>query len=174
MMSYLLEGQSTERLLFRKVVQADFDSWLPFHEEPLSSQYWEGLPTDPKKACKQQFDRIFARYQENLGGMNALISLEGSKFIGLCGLMVQLVDAKKELEIGYSILPQYWRNGFAFEAAEKCKTYAFQNDFAKSLISIIHINNVPSQKVALKNGMQLDKTTSYHNNPVHIFRVNQP
>ncbi|MEM9078459.1 MAG: GNAT family N-acetyltransferase [Bacteroidota bacterium] len=173
MSKYLLEGQSTERLLFRKVVPTDFEAWLPFHEEPLSSQYWEGLPPDPKGACKQQFDRIFERYEHDLGGMNALVLKENSKMIGLCGLLVQSVDEKEELEIGYSILPEYWRQGLAFEAARQCKIHAFSNDLTQSLISIIHVDNVPSQKVAIKNGMKLDKTTSYRDNPVHIFRVNQ-
>lgn len=174
MSHYLLEGQSTERLLFRKVVPSDFEAWLPFHEEPLSSQYWEGLPSDPKTACQQQFDRIFERYAHNLGGMNALILKENSKMVGLCGLLVQSVDDMQELEIGYSILPQYWRQGLAFEAAKQCKVHAFSNNLVESLISIIHVDNVPSQKVAIKNGMKLDKTTIYNDNPVHIFRVNQP
>ena len=174
MANYLLEGESTSRLLFRKVTPDDFEAWLPFHEEPLSSQYWEGLPAEPKVACQQQFDRIFERYEHHLGGMNALILKENGKMIGLCGLLVQNVDDTEELEIGYSILPSYWRQGLAFEAAQKCKTHAFQNNYAQSLISIIHIDNVPSQKVALKNGMLLDKTTTYRDNPVHIFRVNQP
>ena len=173
MSNYLLEGQSTERLLFRKVVPSDFEAWLPFHQEPLSSQYWEGLPSDPKVACQQQFDRIFERYEQGSGGMNALVLKESSKLIGLSGLLVQTVDDKEELEIGYSILPEYWRKGLAFEAAQECKIHAFNNNFAESLISIIHIDNIPSQKVALKNGMRLDKTTSYRDNPVDIFRVNQ-
>ncbi|WP_435623115.1 GNAT family N-acetyltransferase [Flagellimonas sp.] len=174
MSNYLLDGQYTARLLFRKIVPSDFDAWLPFHEEPLSSQFWEGLPSDPKVACQEQFERIFERYEHNLGGMNALILKENNKMVGLCGLLVQSVDNTEELEIGYSILPQYWRQGLAFEAAQQCKMHAFSNNLTKSLISIIHVDNIPSQKVAIKNGMKLDKTTSYRDNPVHIFRVNQP
>ena len=48
---------------------------------------------------------------------------------------------------------------------------AFEHQLRNSLISIIQVNNVPSQKTALKNGMHLDKTTTYKNNRVHIFRV---
>ncbi len=105
--------------------------------------------------------------------MNALIHKETNDLVGMCGLLVQTVDRTEELEIGYSILPKYWRNGYAFEAARKCKEHAFSNNLADSLISIIHIDNLPSQKVALKNGMKLSKTTVYKNNPVHIFRVFQ-
>ncbi|MGJ8733145.1 MAG: GNAT family N-acetyltransferase [Cellulophaga sp.] len=170
-MKYLLNGESSERLLFRKLVQSDFKDWLPFHQDPRSSEFWDGIPQDANTACKQQFNRAFERYQFNLGGMNALICKKTNKLIGLCGLLVQTVDDKDELEIGYSILPKYWKKGYATEAAIKCKEYAFSNNFADSLISIIHIDNIPSQKVALANGMHLSKTTSYSNNPVDIYRV---
>ena len=155
-MKLLLEGETTTRLQFRTLKPSDFDTWLPFHEEPLSTQYWEGLPKDPYTACKQQFDKTFERYANTLGGMNALIALETKQLIGLAGLLVQTVNGVQELEIGYSILPQYWKQGYATEAAKKCKTYAFEQELASSLISIIHINNIPSQKVALNNEMFLD------------------
>ncbi len=173
MPNYLLENQTTERLLFRKILPSDFDAWLPFYHEPKSTQFWEGLPIDPIEACQIQFDRIFERYEKGLGGMSALILKETGELVGICGLLVQEVDEIEELEIGYSILPKFWQRGFAIEAAKKCKTYAFENNFVSSLISIIHIDNVPSQKVALKNGMHLDNTTTYKDNPVHIFRVNK-
>jgi len=167
----LLEGQESERLLFRRVIPSDFEDWLPFYHNPKSTQYWEGLPENPVEACEQQFDRIFERYEKNLGGMNALVEKQNSTLVGLCGLLIQDVDSVQELEIGYSILPEYWLKGFAYEAANACKGFAQEKKFADSLISIIHKDNIPSQKVALKNGMYLDKTTIYKNNPVHIYRV---
>ncbi|SDM22887.1 GNAT family N-acetyltransferase [Kriegella aquimaris] len=170
-MHLLLENQETERLLFRKLKASDFDSWLPFHQDPRSSLYWEGLPSNPVQACKEQFERVFERYDKNLGGMNVLILKKNGAMVGLCGLLVQNVDKIQELEIGYSILPAYWQNGFASEAALKCKSYAANNQLADSLISIIHIDNIPSQKVASKIGMSQDKTTIYNTNPVHIFRT---
>lgn len=172
MTDYLLTDEASERLLFRKVLPEDFEAWLPFHEEPLSSQYWSGLPDDPIIACEEQFARIFERYQDRSGGMNALVSKKNKKLIGLAGLLVQHIDGRRELEIGYSILPEYWRKGYAIEAAQKCKSVAFENNWAQSLVSIIQVNNIPSQKTAFKNGMYLDYQTTYKDNPVYIFRIN--
>lgn len=171
-MNLLLAGEETERLLFRKMSPSDFDDWLPFHQDPRSSQFWKGFSENPETACQQQFERVFERYEKNLGGMNALILKTSGNLIGLCGLLVQTVDSIGELEIGYSILPKYWQKGFATEAAKKCKAFAFENGLAESLISIIQVDNLPSRKVALNNGMFLDKRTIYSENKVHIFRIN--
>ncbi|PCJ94477.1 MAG: GNAT family N-acetyltransferase [Flavobacteriaceae bacterium] len=170
-MDYLLEGVTSNRLLFRKLNPIDFDAWLPFHENPLSTQFWEGKQAEPKIACQLWLDKTFYRYKNKLGGMNALIAIQTEALVGQCGLLVQNVDGIVELEIGYSILPHYWKNGYATEAATKCKQFAFENKLATSLISIIHIDNIPSQKVAINNGMHIEKTTVYKDNPVHIFRV---
>ena len=70
-MKYLLDGQETERLLFRKLKHDDFHTWLNFHQDPRTSMYWSGLPQDPIKACKDDFERTFFRYENNFGGKMA-------------------------------------------------------------------------------------------------------
>lgn len=170
----LLEGHSTERIYFRKVVPSDFELWMPFYDDPESTRYWEGLPADKYQACTEQFDRIFERYAEKSGGMNGLVDKESGRLTGLCGLLLQTVDGVQEWEIGYSLLPDFRGKGYASEAASYCKKVAFENDLAESLISIIHVDNLPSQAVALRNGMTRDKETTYKQNPVYIYRVHQP
>lgn len=151
-MNLLLEGEESNRLIFRKVSKTDFNAWLPFHQEPLSSLYFAGAVHEPEVACQNWFTKVFTRYENNLGGLNALISKEDGQLVGMCGLLIQTVDEIQELEIGYSILPAYWKKGYATEAAIKCRVYAFDRNLAESIISIIHIDNIPSQKVALKTG----------------------
>ncbi|NHF57973.1 GNAT family N-acetyltransferase [Flavobacteriaceae bacterium TP-CH-4] len=170
-MELLLDGLETERLLFRKLLPSDFDAWLPFHEDSRTSAFWSGLPKDPNEACQQDFKRTFYRYSNDLGGRQALIHRKNQELVGLAGLLVQEVDGQQEVEIAYSLLPKFWKKGYATEAAVKCKQFTFENHLAESLISIIHIDNIPSQKVAMGVGMQLDKTTFYKSNPVNIYRI---
>ncbi len=170
-MDYLLTGEESERILYRKLDPTDFELWLPFFLDPASTGHWKGEPVSPEEACQKWFDKAFYRYKNKLGGMNALINKVTGEFIGQCGLLIQTVDNIQELEIGYSLLPEFRNKGFATEAAKTCKAYAFKNRLSDSLISIIHIDNIASQKVATNNGMTLEKTTTYNNNPVHIFRV---
>lgn len=170
-MNYLLTGEESSRLLFRKLEVSDYNVWLDFFRDPLWSKYWTMKEQTPEEHCQQWFDKIFSRYSNNLGGMNVLIDKQSGEFIGQCGLLIQTVDAKEELEVAYSIMPRHRGKGYAPEAAKKCIDYAFAKRLRDSLISIIHENNTESQKVALKNKLSIEKITTFDNNPVRIYRI---
>jgi ribosomal-protein-alanine N-acetyltransferase len=174
---YSLEGQETERLLFRRITEQDFDTWLAFCKYPDSLKYifsQEQLKVeDPIERCRIWFNRVYNRYENGLGGMNALIEKQTGAFVGQCGLLIQTIDDIEELEIGYSLMPAYRGKGFASEAAIKCKEFAFENNYATSLISVIVPENSDSIKVTLNNGMKLDKTTTSNGDVVNIYRINK-
>ena len=173
-MLYLLDGYETERLVFRLLKPDDFDDWLPLFKNRDASKF-VGLDKihTPKKRCDAWFERVFDRYENDLGGMNVLVDKKLNCMIGQCGLLVQQVDGKEELEVGYSILPAFWNKGYATEAAIRCKEAAFLNDYAQSLVSIMHVENNKSKKVALKNGMHLEKSITYRGMPIDVFRIDK-
>jgi RimJ/RimL family protein N-acetyltransferase len=174
---YSLEGQETERLLFRRITEQDFDTWLEFCKYPDSLKYifsQEQLKVeDPLERCRMWFNRVYIRYENKLGGMNALIDKQTGALVGQCGLLIQTIDDMEELEIGYSLMPAFRGKGYASEAAKKCKEFAFENEYAASLISVIVPENSDSIKVAMNNGMKLDKTTTSNGDIVNIYRINK-
>ncbi len=170
-MSYLLTGQESSRLLYRKLEISDYDTWLGFFKDPLWTKYWIMKKQSPEEHCRQWFDKIFYRYANGLGGMNVLINKQSGEFIGQCGLLIQMVDGAEELEVAYSMMPQHRGKGYAPEAAKKCIDFAFANQLRNSIISIIHEDNIESQKVAMKNKMRVDILTTFDNNPVRIYRI---
>jgi ribosomal-protein-alanine N-acetyltransferase len=174
-MKYLLEGEETERLKFRLLEREDFKDWEPlFQVENVAEFLALDSSLSAKALCELWFEKIFYRYDNDLGGMNVLIEKQTGRFIGQCGLLVQSVEEEQRLEIGYSILPEFWGMGYASEAAKKCKDYAFTNDFSDSLISMVHINNIGSEKVARKNGMSLERTLEdYRGTTANIFRIDK-
>ncbi len=171
-MKYLLENKESERLRYRTLKESDFEWWMEFASNQEATRYFDFSGNlNSKEFCRLWFDKVFDRYKNNSGGHNVLIEKETGKSVGMCGLLIQEVDGIEELEIGYSIHPKFWNMGFASEAAKKCREFAFANNYAKSIISIVHVDNVASAKVAQNNGMFLDKTTEYKGIPVNIFRV---
>ena len=172
-MKYLLTGEESDRLLFKEVSLDYYGEWLRFFEDPETTRYWTSPDIPPRDACDKWFAKQARRYDQDLGGMNALIEKDTGNFIGHCGLLVQVVDEVTELEIAYSIMPDFWKLGYATEAAKKCMNFGFENKYTDSLISIISITNIPSERVARKNGLKISKRTTYNLNEVNIFRITE-
>lgn len=171
-MNYLLTGEETERLKFRRPEEKDFPIWKTFFEHPLSAKF-VGFDTSAtaEECCRTWFDRGIYRFENKLGGMNVLINKQTNALIGMAGLLIQEIDGGQKLEIGYSMLPVNWNKGYASEAAIKCRDYAFRNKLSEEIISIIHPENFGSMKVATNNGMTLYKTTEFKGNPVNVFKI---
>ncbi|MFQ5753604.1 MAG: GNAT family N-acetyltransferase, partial [bacterium] len=83
------------------------------------------------------------------------------QFVGIAGLLHQMIDNEIETEISYRILPEYWKNGYATEAAKACKEYAETNLGKNRLISLIHPKNNASNRVAQKLGAKKTKSVVF-------------
>ena len=91
--------------------------------------------------------------------------------IGYCGFFLQVVDDVEELEIGYRLDPEYWGAGFATEAARAVRDHAFRDLKAERVISLIVPENIASECVALKNGMRLEKETTFRGFRTNVFAL---
>ncbi|UTW61975.1 GNAT family N-acetyltransferase [bacterium SCSIO 12741] len=171
-MKYVLNGEQTDRLDFRLVNEDDFDTWLPLFQGDAIRFLGLNPELSAEEHGRYWFNKVFHRYENDLGGMNALIERESGKLVGQCGLLVQEVQGDTLLEIGYSLLPDFRGKGYALEAAQKCKEEAFKRNYAQELISIVDINNHPSARVAQRNGMQIVRPhIIYKDCEVNIFGI---
>ncbi|MFM9987210.1 GNAT family N-acetyltransferase [Flavobacterium sp.] len=172
-MKYTLEGQETERLKFRLLNIEDFNDCVELFKDIEVCRFLgvDKIET-PNERCKLWFEMTFERYKNDLGGHNILLDKKTNKIIGQSGLLVREIEGKQEIEIAYSILPEYRKKGFATESTEKCKNFAFDNNYSESLISIIHTENINSEKIAKKNGMRKDKNIHFKGMSVNIYRIN--
>ncbi len=172
-MKYVLTGTETERLKFRLLTENDFNDWLPLFSAERVPDFLGMDPTlTPEELCKKWFEKCMNRYAKNLGGMNVLVDKKSGKMVGQCGLLIQDILGEELMEVGYSILPEYWGKGYASEAAIKCKELGFENDYAKEIISMVHVDNIGSETVAKKNGMTHWRyIEDYKGSPVNIFKI---
>lgn len=141
----------TERLYLRKMNQNDFDALCRILQDEEAMYAYEGAFSDAQ--VQEWLDRQIVRYQRWGFGLWAVILKETDEMIGQCGLTMQQWKDDELLEIGYLFQRQYWHNGYATEAAEACKKYAFEVLEADKVCSIIRDTNIPSQNVAKRNGM---------------------
>ena len=163
----------TERLVLREMTQADLPNLCKIlHDDDVMYAYEGAFSFDE---VQEWFDRQIERYKEFGFGLWAVILKETGVMIGQCGLTMQDYNNKKVLEVGYLFQKEYWHHGYAREAAIACKEYAFDKLNAKEVYLIIRDTNIPSQNVAIRNGMTcVDKFSKHYRNvdmPHLLFSV---
>ncbi len=161
----------TPRLILRQLTLDDVDDLATIYADPVVMKFWPSTRTYAE--TKQTCDRILSCYEEYGFGLWATIHKADHKLIGRCGLIPQLVDGQKEVEIGYLLAKEYWGRGLATEAAVAIRNYGFEQLGFNRLISLIVPENIASQKVALKNGMKYEKDTSHAGIKHRVYAIHQ-
>ena len=141
----------TERLALRRLEETDLDALAAILRDPqVMYAYEHGFSMEE---VQQWLDRQLERYAEYGFGLWAVIEKASGTLIGQCGITMQDWNGRSVPEIGYHLRRDKWHQGFAIEAAEACREYAFTVLGLQEVYSIIRDNNLPSQRVALRNGM---------------------
>lgn len=165
-----LEGLTTDRLLFRRIVPSDVEWWMDYINSAEAIRFMP-FTLGSRADCMAMIQRSMARYGEDGSGLHAVLRREDELPIGQCGLLTQTVDGLPELEIGYHFLPVHWGHGYAAEAAIACKLVAAEHRLVPSVISLIDADNHRSQGVARRNGMSYEKRTIHRGTEALVFRV---
>lgn len=145
----------TPRLLLRPFTPADFEALYAVIGDPVTMQFYP-FPFD-KQSTLDWIERNLRRYEEDGSGLRAVVLKSSGEMIGDCGPVWQEVEGMRELEIGYHIRRDHWGRGYATEAARVAMAYAFEKFPVERVISLIRPENIPSRRVAEKNGLVIDR-----------------
>jgi [ribosomal protein S5]-alanine N-acetyltransferase len=159
----------TTRLLLREVVDSDLDFVAALFSHPEVMRYYPKCYS--REECDGIIERQKTRYAEYGHGMWLALDRAGGHPVGFVGLVMQEVDGQRQPEIGYLIHFPYWRQGLATEAALGVRTLAFETLQLPYVISLIRPENIPSQGVARKLGMQPLRETFFHGYTHLVFCV---
>jgi ribosomal-protein-alanine N-acetyltransferase len=168
-----MENTTTARLRFRKLQQEDLPKVKQFMQEPAAGQFLF-FPPDIEKHAAAWVERNLGRYQTDNTSLYVVESKETGEFLGQCGPVWQEVEGERYLEVAYHFLKENWGKGYASEAAQAVRDFAFENNLFPYLISIIHPYNLASQKVAIRNGMLPWKKATFKGFPVILYRIDKP
>ena len=162
---------STPRLLLREFVPEDAGALALVLSDPETMRYYP-LPFD-RAGVESWIVRNRQRYRDAGYGLWAMCLRETNELIGDCGLVTQEVDGQLEVEIGYHVRRDLWGKGYAPEAARACRDYGFTHVHVPRLISLIRPENVPSQRVAEKNGMTVWKEIDWHGLRHRVYAIDR-
>jgi RimJ/RimL family protein N-acetyltransferase len=158
----------TPRLILRHFVENDLAPLAALMANADFMRFSSGVFTS-EQAVSFLFERVLAPARAGLPSQFALIFREENRLIGYCGFFRQIVDGIDEIEIGYRVHPDFWNRGLATEAARVVRDFAFEVMKLERVVSLIHPDNHASRRVAEKNGMTLEKETTFRGFPTLVF-----
>ena len=158
----------TPRLRLRHFLETDLDELAVLMANVDFMRFSSGVFTR-EQTTSFLFDRVIAPARAGLPSLFAVMPREEKRLIGYCGFYRQIVDEVEEIEIGYRLHPDYWNRGLATEAARAVRAYAFEVLKLERVISLIHPENHASRRVTEKNGMTLEKETTFRGLRTLVF-----
>jgi RimJ/RimL family protein N-acetyltransferase len=166
----------TDRLILREFLDSDYTDLCEILQDKDTMYAYEHSFSDDE--VKNWYDKLIVGHYERYGfGLWAVIHKKTNEFLGQCGLTIQNLNGNEYLEIGYLFKKKHWHNGYAVEAAFSCKKYAFEKLYAEKVCSIIRGNNIASQNVAKRIGMEKsgEIMKHYYNMDMlhYIFEINK-
>ncbi len=160
---------TTKRLRLEKIGEEHKKDLLSLLSNPKVHKYFP--KTLVGKEAENFYEKIQIRYNTDGYCFWAVIRKNDETFLGICGLLAQIIEGKNEVEVGYRLSDEFWGQGYSPEAALGCIEYAREKLNLSSVISLIRSVNIQSIRVAEKNGLVFEKDVMFNDMPHNLYRV---
>lgn len=102
-------------------------------------------------------------YTENGFGLS-MVELKDSRTpVGMCGLIKRA--GLDDIDIGFALLPKFYKKGYAVEIAEATLNYGFEKLNLPKIVAITMESNSSSIALLKKIGMRFEKNVNLPNDP---------
>jgi len=156
----------TERLFMRPYTLNDLHHFFRLNGDEDVMRYIR--PAQTLQQTKEFLQKIIDAYSERPGtGRWAMFSKTDHQFMGSFAIIP--IDNTSQLQLGYALIKENWGKGFASEAVKGGLQYAFDHLRLTEIAGITYRENIPSQKVLLKNGFVFDKTFFEDDKELHLY-----
>ena len=146
----------TPRLVLRELVAGDCPAVLAYQRDPRYLRFYPW--TDRSEADVQAFvqRQVDDQAEQPRRKFQLAIALPDSgQLIGNCGIR-RKPDNEWEADIGYELNPDYWRRGYATEAARTMVDFGFRELKLHRVSAWCIADNGASARVLEKVGLQLE------------------
>ncbi|MFC4158072.1 GNAT family N-acetyltransferase [Chitinimonas lacunae] len=150
-----------ERIVLRQWHQDDLVPFARLNADPQVRRFF------PSRLTRAESDAEAARAQalfaEKGWGFLVLELPEITEFAGVIGLFPPPYQTHFTpcIEIGWRLLPEYWGQGYATEAAQRLLDLGFAERQLMDIVAMTAVDNRPSRAVMERLGMQYDPTDDF-------------
>ena len=129
----------TERLVINAFSPSDKEVWRTIEASAEVRKYIDGQPLRPKDA-DAYIDEIIESYRTNGFGRYAVRHRENGLLMGMCGFRATSYG----LDFGYRYAPEYWGQGYGFEAASSVLDYGLNRQKLGPIVALAFKANTAS------------------------------
>lgn len=162
---------TTERLRLRPFTTEDTATMHQIINGKDVLKYFPGAKTVTEAQVQRMIERMLTHWQEKTYGLWAVELQETGTLLGRCGL--QYIDETNEVEVDFIFDPDYWGHGYATEAGNASLQFGFEQLKQSTIVGIVHPDNLASQRVLEKIGMQQIEKTEYFGMACFKYEVNR-
>jgi RimJ/RimL family protein N-acetyltransferase len=165
----------TPRLLLRQLAISDLDDLYRILSDPITMAFWPAPFT--REATQAWIERSIQSYRDHGFGRYAVILKESQALIGDCGILKNAIDGVIENDLGYIIFRDYWRQGYASEAAAACKRYGLETLQLDRICANMAADNLASRRTAEKIGLRFERefyNARNRNLLTYLYAIEQP
>jgi ribosomal-protein-alanine N-acetyltransferase len=145
----------TERLILKNYTESDLKNVYRLKSEPLVWKYSTKTASDNIEDAKNYLLSLLKNYDENKYNFQALFLKDTREYIGEAGVL-SFNKEKTRAVVGYNLLPQYWKNGYATEITKALVKYLFEEEKVERVEGLVGEDNIASRKVLEKSGFKIE------------------
>lgn len=162
----------TARLSLRPFTLDDTEALYQILSVPDVLKYFPSSDPPDQERVQKLIQRQIDHWQEHGYGWWAVESLAERQLIGWSGL--QYLPETDETEIGYLLSKTSWGKGLATESAEAGLDFGFSMLALEEIVGIIHPENIASQRVLEKIGLEFVRQAEYFGMHCYQYIVKRP
>lgn len=161
----------TDRLIIRQYTRDDLDELIEMRSDPEVYKYLGGLERQNPVEITKRFEFYLSCYEKFGFGMSAMVLKENGETIGGSGL--QPLEDTGEIEVGYSLKKNYWRQGIGFECAYAWLKYGFETAGLERIVAVCDQNNIGSWRIMEKCGMTFEGMRSSYGMECKFYAISR-
>jgi len=160
----------TARVTLRPFCGDDVDLMAELFANPDFMRFSLGVFTKREQTIAF-IDKVIGWDRAGIPSQFAVVPRGEKNLIGYCGFFHHPEHGIDDIEIGYRLHPAYWSRGLMTEAARAVRDHGFRDLKLTRVISLVHPDNVPSRRVAEKNGMTVEKEITFRSFPTLLYSI---
>jgi ribosomal-protein-alanine N-acetyltransferase len=165
----MIEQLRTDRLILERLQEADLGDLERMHSDPRVMETLGGIRSRPETL--QFLEQNLEHWNTHGFGLWTFRDRASRQFAGRGGLRHVQVGGSDEVELAYSLLPEYWRRGLATEASRAILDVAFGPLGLAEVVCFTLPTNLKSRHVVGKLGFTFDRELIHSHLPHVLFRL---